>query len=173
MQSKRPARMKGKGSFLPWYLRLHRGHANDLIVRRRWPSREYAPRQPSRFPAGKSASIKPGRPRQRRRNGGRGSLGFTGWGQSFDLVEIQCCASSSVAKSPTWESGPWPVITETNHRPLLVISERNLDLSVIPPICAPARSFASRKLCHNRHRGHRFPQTWTSQAGEPCAGVDR
>lgn len=40
-------------------------------------------------------------------------------GQYFDLVEIQCLASASVSKCPMCESGPFPVFTETNHRPLV------------------------------------------------------
>jgi hypothetical protein len=46
-------------------------------------------------------------------------------GQYFDLVEIQCFASASVSKSPTWESGPFPVLTATNQRPPLTISGLN------------------------------------------------
>jgi hypothetical protein len=42
-------------------------------------------------------------------------------GQYFDLVKIQSFASASVVKSPTWESGPTPVFTATNHRPPFVI----------------------------------------------------
>ena len=46
-----------------------------------------------------------------------------GGDQSFDLVEIQRCASSSVAKSPTRDSGPYPIVTTTVHRPFLIILE--------------------------------------------------
>lgn len=47
----------------------------------------------------------------------------SGGDQFFDLVEIQRCASSSVAKSPTRDSGPYPAVTTTVHRPFLIILE--------------------------------------------------
>jgi hypothetical protein len=56
----------------------------------------------------------------------RGHFGASGLpGQYFDLVEIQSMASASVAKSPMWESGPFPVFTATNQRPSLIISGWN------------------------------------------------
>ena len=55
-----------------------------------------------------------------------GHFGASGFlGQYFDLVEIQSLASASVSKSPIWESGPFPVLTATNQRPLLIISGWN------------------------------------------------
>jgi hypothetical protein len=53
-----------------------------------------------------------------------GPIGLSaGWGQSFALVEIQSCASASVAKFPTKETGPCPVVIATAQRPPLIIFE--------------------------------------------------
>ncbi len=64
------------------------------------------------------------------------------WGQSFDLVEIQRCASSSVAKSPTYDAGPYPVVTATAQRPSLIIFVWNFGFSLVPRIGARRRSDA-------------------------------
>ena len=66
-----------------------------------------------------------------------GHFGASGLlGQYFDFVEIQTLASASVSKSPICESGPFPVLTATNQRPLLVISAWNEGTGfVMPLIC--------------------------------------
>jgi hypothetical protein len=46
-----------------------------------------------------------------------------GWDQFFESVAIQRLASSSVAKFPTRETGPYPVLTATVQRPSLIIFE--------------------------------------------------
>jgi hypothetical protein len=46
-----------------------------------------------------------------------------GWDQFFESVAIQRLASSSVAKFPTCETGPYPVLTATVQRPSLIIFE--------------------------------------------------
>jgi hypothetical protein len=93
----------------------------------------------SRFPASKESALKthphrgdfvPCRWRSKKfpvspdLSGHFGASGLPG--QYFDLVEIQSMASASVAKSPIWESGPFPVFTATNQRPSpLIISAWN------------------------------------------------
>ena len=73
-----------------------------------------------------------------------GHFGVSGLpGQYFDLVKIQFLASSPVAKSPTRESGPCPVITETNHRPLVITLASNRGKMSIDAICAMARQIAT------------------------------
>jgi hypothetical protein len=59
-----------------------------------------------------------------------------GWGQFFESVAIQRFASSSVAKLPTWETGPYPVLMATVQRPSLIIFEWNFGFSLIPKIRA-------------------------------------
>jgi hypothetical protein len=53
----------------------------------------------------------------------------TGLDQFFDSVASQ--RSSSVAKFPTCEAGPYPLLTATIQRPSLIVFERNLGFSLI------------------------------------------
>ena len=80
------------------------------------------------------------------RSDGRFDLNFqwrsglsAGWDQFFDSVAIQRVASSSVAKLPTWETGPYPVLTATVQRPSLIIFEWNFGFSLIARIRAGSR----------------------------------
>jgi hypothetical protein len=59
-------------------------------------------------------------------------------GQHWDFLKIQSLASASVSKSPIWESGPFPVFTETNQRPLSIIWGSNS--GIVFAIQSPAMS---------------------------------
>jgi hypothetical protein len=67
-----------------------------------------------------------------------------GWGQFFESVAIQRFASSSVAKLPTRETGPYPVLMATVQRPSLIIFEWNFGFSLIPKIRACSKMVRSQ-----------------------------
>jgi hypothetical protein len=62
----------------------------------------------------------------------KGHFGLSaGCDQFFESVAIQRSASSSVAKFPTCEAGPYPALTATVQRPSLIIFEWNFGFSLI------------------------------------------
>jgi hypothetical protein len=73
-----------------------------------------------------------------------------GWGQFFDSVAIQRLASSSVAKFPTCEAGPYPALTATVQRPSLIIFEWNFGLSLITLNLGSTASLAGVDLLAGR-----------------------